>query len=289
MAMPVIGFLNSGSEAAFQPSVAAFNRGLNELGYLDGKNVEVRYAWADGNYGNLPKVAAALVSKGVNLIAASGGVTSALAARTAAPETPIVFVCGFNPADSRIGFDGNATGVNLHNTELLPDRLKLFRELLGHSKVSLLLNPDAYLTKIRIEQGAVPDTPVIDASTDAQLEKGFADAQKDGVAILVGPDSFFTSRRDFIVALAKRYKVPAAYPFGEYAEAGGLMSYGPSLTNPYRQLGVYAALLLDKVKIAHLPVTETSNFELVINTRTARAHSLDIPPGLLARADRIIN
>jgi putative tryptophan/tyrosine transport system substrate-binding protein len=289
MAMPVIGFLNSGAEDAFQQSVAAFNQGLNELGYLDGKNVEVKYAWADGNYLNLPNVAAALAAQGVDLIAASGGVTSALAARTAAPKIPIVFVCGFNPADSRIGFDGNATGVNLHNTDLLPERLKLFCDLLGHAGVKILLNPNAYLTQIKIEQGAVPGTDVLEASTDPQLEQRFAQAQKERVAILVGPDSFFTSRRDFIVALEKKYKVPAAYPFREYAEAGGLMSYGPSLTNPYRQLGVYVALLLDQVKIADLPVTQTKSFELVINTRAARTHALAIPPGLLARADKIIN
>jgi putative tryptophan/tyrosine transport system substrate-binding protein len=289
MAMPVIGFLNSGSEGAFQRSVAAFNQGLNELGYLDGNNVEVRYAWADGDYGNLPKVAADLVSKGVDLIAASGGVTSARAARAAAPKIPIVFVCGFNPADPRIGLDGNSTGVNLHNTDLLPKRLELFCQLLGHSKVALLLDPGAFLTKVGIEQDALPKIPVLNASTDAELQQRFVEAQKEGVAILVGPDSFFTSRRDFIVALEKKYKVPAAYPFRECAEAGGLMSYGPSLTNPYRQLGVYAALVLDQVKFADLPITQTTNFEIVINTRTARTHALDIPPGLLARADKIIN
>jgi putative ABC transport system substrate-binding protein len=289
MAMPVIGFLNSGSEGAFQPSVAAFNLGLNESGYLDGKNVEVRYAWADGNYGNLPTVAANLVSKGVNVLAASGGVTCALAARAAAPKIPIVYVCGFDPADKRIGFDGNATGVNLHNTELLSKRLEVFCQLLGHSKVALLLNPGAFLTKARIEQDELPKIPVINASTDAELEQRFVEAQKESIAILVGPDSFFTSRRDFIVALEKKFKVPAAYPFRECAEAGGLMSYGPSLTNPYRQLGVYAALVLDQVKLTDLPVTETTNFEIVINTRTARAHALNIPPGLLARADGIIN
>jgi putative ABC transport system substrate-binding protein len=221
------------------------------------------------------------VSKGVNVLAASGGVTCALAARAAAPKIPIVYVCGFDPADKRIGFDGNATGVNLHNTELLSKRLEVFCQLLGHSKVALLLNPGAFLTKARIEQDELPKIPVINASTDAELEQRFVEAQKESIAILVGPDSFFTSRRDFIVALEKKFR--------ECAEAGGLMSYGPSLTNPYRQLGVYAALVLDQVKLADLPVTETTNFEIVINTRTARAHALNIPPGLLARADGIIN
>jgi len=287
-AMPVIGFLNSGSEAAFQQSVAAFNQGLNESGYLDGQNVKVEYAWAEGDFGRLRELADGLVARGVNVIAASGGVTSAKAANDATPTVPIVYICGFNPADQRIGLGSNTTEVNLQNTDLLQKRLVQFRELVGERTIVFLLNPNSFLAQSGIEQAQLPDISVLRASTEAELEQRFAQAQTERLAILVDADAFFTSKRKFIVALEKKYKVPAAYPWREYAEAGGLISYGPSLTNPYRQLGVYAALAL-KTAPAALPVTRTDIFEVVINTRAAKAHALKIPTSLILRADKIIN
>jgi putative ABC transport system substrate-binding protein len=294
--MPVIGFLNSGSPSAFQQSVAAFNQGLDESGYQDGQNVEVQYVWADGNYDRLPELAAGLVSQKVDVIAASGGVTPAKAAKDATSTIPIVFVCGFDPADSRVGLvktlsapGGNATGVNVNNTGLLLQRLEVFSQMVPNSEIVLLLNPNIFLARTGIEQGQLPDTRVITASTEVELEQLFAEAQKGGSAILVDADAFFTSRRDLIVSLAKKYNVPAAYPWRECAEAGGLMSHGPSLTNPYRQLGIYSAMVLKGANPAGMPVVQSSTSELVINLGTARMHGLEVPSGLLMRADKVIH
>jgi putative tryptophan/tyrosine transport system substrate-binding protein len=294
--MPVIGFLNSGSENAFQQSVAAFNQGLNESGYQDGENVKVQYLWADGNYDSLPLLADGLAKQPVDVIAVSGGVTPAKAAKDATSTIPIVFVCGFNPADPRVGLvkslsnpGGNATGVNVYNTELLPQRLELFSQMVPNSEIVLLLNPAIFLARIGIEQGKLPDTRVVNAGTESDLNARFAEAQKGGYAILVDADSFFTSKRDLIVALAKQYNVPTAYPWREYAEVGGLMSHGPSLTNPYRQIGVYAAMILKGANPADLPVVQSNIFELVINVVTAKTHGLDVPASLLLRADKIIH
>jgi putative ABC transport system substrate-binding protein len=294
--MPVIGFLNSGSESAFRQSVAAFNAGLNESGYRDGQNLTVKYVWADGNYDKLPELAQDLVNQKVDVIAVSGGVTSAKAAKDATSTIPIIFVSGFNPADPRVGLvkdlnapGGNATGVNVYNTELLPLRLELFSQMVPNSEIVLLLNPKIFLAQIGIEQGQVPDIRVFNASTESELEQRFAEAQAGGSAILVDADSFFTSKRDSIVALEKKYNVPTAYPWREYAEAGGLLSHGPSLTNPYRQIGVYSAMVLKGANPATLPVAQSNVFELAINVTTAKAHGLDVPAGLLIRADKIIH
>ncbi len=294
--MPVIGFLNSGSQAAFQQSVAAFNQGLNESGYQDGQNVEVQYVWADGNYDRLPELAAGLVSQKVDVIAASGGVTPAKAAKDATSTIPIVFVCGFNPADPRVGLvkdlsapGGNATGVNVDNTGLLRQRLEVFSQLVPNSEIVLLLNPNIFLARTGIEQGQLPDTRVITAATGGELEQRFAEAQKSSSAILVDADSFFTSRRDLIVSLAQKFNVPTAYPWRECAEAGGLMSHGPSLTNPYRQLGIYSAMVLKGANPASMPVVQSNAFELVINLGTAKTHGLEVSSSLLMRADKVIH
>jgi putative ABC transport system substrate-binding protein len=294
--MPVIGFLNSGSASAFQQSVAAFNQGLNESGYQDGVNINVQCVWADGNYDQLPLLANGLVKQQVDVIAVSGGVTPAKAAKDATSTIPIVFVSGFNPADPRVGLvkdlsnpGGNATGVNVYNTELLPQRLELFSQMVPNSEIVLLLNPGLFLARTGIEQGELPDTRVVNAANESDLDARFAEAQKGGYAILVDADSFFTSKRDLIVTLAKNYNVPAAYPWREYADAGGLMSYGPSLTNTYRQLGVYAAMVLKGANPAALPVVQSNVFELVINLATAKIHGLEVPSSLLMRADKIIH
>jgi putative ABC transport system substrate-binding protein len=294
--MPVIGFLNSGSESSFRLSVAAFNDGLNESGYRNGQNVTVKYVWADGDYDRLPELAQDLVSQKVDIIAVSGGVTPAKAAKDATSTIPIIFVCGFNPADPRVGLvkdlktpGGNATGVNVYNTELLPRRLELFSQMVPNSEIVFLLNPKIFLARIGIEQGELPDLRVFNASTEGELEQRFAEAQAGGSAILVDADSFFTSKRDTIVALAKKYNVPTAYPWREYAEAGGLLSHGPSLTNPYRQIGVYSAMVLKGANPATMPVVQSDIFELVINVATAKGHGLDVPADLLMRAHKIIH
>jgi putative ABC transport system substrate-binding protein len=294
--MPVIGFLNSGSASAFQQSLAAFNHGLNDSGYQDGVNVTIQCAWADGDYNQLQSLADGLVKQQVDVIATGGGVTPAKAAKGATSTIPIVFVCGFNPADPRVGLvksldapGGNATGVNVFNTELLPQRLEMFGKMVPNSEIVLLLNPGIFLVKAGIEQGKLPDTRVVNAATESDLDARFAEAQKGGFALLVDADPFFTSKRDFIIGLAKKYNVPTAYPWRECAEAGGLMSHGPSLTNPYRQIGVYAAMVLKGNSPATMPVIQSNIFELVINIGTAKGHGLDVPSSLLLRADKIIH
>jgi ABC-type uncharacterized transport system substrate-binding protein len=294
--MPVIGFLNSGSASAFQQSLAAFNQGLSESGYQDGVDVTVQCAWANGDYNQLRSLADGLVKQQVAVIAASGGVTPAKAAKDATSTIPIVFVCGFNPADPRVGLvkslaapGGNATGVNVFNTELLPQRLEMFGKMVPNSEIVLLLNPGVFLVKAGIEQGTLPNTRSVNAATESDLDARFAEAQKGGFAILVDADPFFTSKRDFIIGLAKKYNVPTAYPWRECAEAGGLLSHGPSLTNPYRQIGVYAAMVLKGNSPATMPVIQSNIFELVINIGTANGHGLDVPSSLLLRADKIIH
>jgi putative tryptophan/tyrosine transport system substrate-binding protein len=294
--LPVIGFLNSGSASGFQQALAAFNQGLNESGYQDGVDVTIQGAWADGDYSRLQSLAEGLVKQQVAVIAASGGVTPAKAAKDATSAIPIVFVCGFNPADPRVGLvksldapGGNATGINVFNTELLPQRLETFSQLVPNSEIVLLLNPGIFLAKTGIEQSKLPNTRVVNAATKSDLDARFAEAQKGGFAILVDADPFFTSERDFIIGLAQKYNVPTAYPWREYAEAGGLLSHGPSLTNPYRQIGVYAALVLNGANPATLPVIQSNIFELVINVGTAKGHGIEVPASLLLRADKIIH
>ena len=295
-AMPVIGFLSSASEGGFEGCVAAFLQGLRESGYEVGQNVAIEYSWANGKYGELRQRADVLVSQQVNVIAATGGVTPARAAKAATSTIPIVFACGFDPADPRVGLvgsltnpGGNATGVNVFNTELLPQRRELLSQLAGTTNLALLLNPEIFLAQTGIEQSKVSGIPVLNASTEDELEKQFAAAQAAAYAVLVDADSFFTSKRNLIVALAKQYRVPASYPWREYAEAGGLMSYGASFTNSYRQIGVYTGMVLKTpANTATLPVLQPTCFELVINLGAARDIGLEVPLALLARADKVI-
>jgi putative ABC transport system substrate-binding protein len=292
---PVIGFLNSASERAFKQSVDAFHKGLNESGYEEGRNVEIEYRWAYGRYDRLDKLAAELVSRPVNVIAASGGATPAIAARKATSTIPIIFVCGFNPADPKLRLvadvkkpGGNATGVNVFNTELLPQRREFLSQLVPTREIVLLLNPDVFVAQTGIEQGQVPGTRVLNASTEDDLEQRFAEAKQEAFAILLDADSFFTSKRDLIIELAKEYGVPTSYPWREYVEVGGLISYGLNLTNPYRQIGIYTGMVLKGANPAELPVLQPTAFELVINLGTAKALGLGVPPILLARADKVI-
>jgi putative ABC transport system substrate-binding protein len=293
--MPVVGFLCSAPEQGFEQSVSAFRQGLHQAGFDEGRNVTIIYQWAQGDYARLKDYADDLVAKKVDVIASTGGVTPARAAKSATSTIPIVFVCGFDPANPRIGLvkslsapGGNATGVNVYNTELLPERRKLFGQLVPAANLALLLNPRIFLAQTGIEQGQVPDIPVLNASTEAELDQRYSEARARSLALIVDADSFFTSRRDLIISLAAKYEVPSCYPWQEYAEAGGLISYGASFTNPYRQIGVYAGLVLGGADPGSLPVLQPSNFELVINLTTARTLGLTVPPALLARADRII-
>jgi ABC-type uncharacterized transport system substrate-binding protein len=301
----LIGFLNSGLKNAFTDCFDAFKQGLSQTGNAEGTHVTIDDRWAEGDYGQLRALADKLVATGVEVIAATGGVSSAREAQDAAnakaardktPPIPIVFICGFDPTDRRVGLvtslctpGGNATGVNVFNTELLPQRRELLSQLAPKSEIALLLNPAIFLARTGIEQSKVPDIRVLEASNDVELEKQFAVAESDKLAVLVDADSFFTSRRQFIVDLASKYKVFASYPWREYVRLGGLTSYGGSLINPYRQVGVYTGMVLNSAKPADLPILQPTCFQLVINRGKARTvFGLEIPPALLARADEVI-
>ena len=298
--MPVIGFLNSASPETFAPFVVAFKSGLNEAGYVEGRNVAIEYRWAEGKYDQLQVLAAELVRQQVAIVVATGGTNSAVAARAATATIPIVFNTvdpvkdGLAASFNRPG--GNATGVSLFANALAPKRLELLRELLPSAAVIVVLldatSTDAEI-QLREVQAAADSVNqqiyTLTIGTDREFDTAFASpVLRQAGALLVAGSPFFTSRRDQIVALAARDSVPAIYEWREFAAAGGLMSYGTSLRDAYRQVGVYAGRILKGEKPADMPVVQPIKFELVINLRTAKALGLEIPPSLLARADEVI-
>jgi putative tryptophan/tyrosine transport system substrate-binding protein len=299
--MPVIGFLGSGPPGPFAPFVAAFRQGLSETGYIEGQNVAAEYRWAQGRYDRLPALAADLVGRKVDLIATSGGNVSARAAKSATSTIPVVFAIGDDPVElglvaslARPG--GNLTGVSFLNVELMPKLLEMLSELVPRAgEIALLVNPN----NPQIERiiGDVQEAarakgvqlPILKAGTESEIDAAFAAlARLQAGALVIGADAFFTSRREQLVALAARYAVPAIYQWREFAAAGGLISYGTSLTAVYRQVGIYAGKILNGAKPADLPVQQPTTFELVVNLKTANALGLTVPPSILARADEVI-
>ena len=300
-AMPVIGYLSSSSPGLSAPFVAVFKKGLSEAGYAEGQNVAIEYRWAESQYDRLPGLAADLVGRNVDLIVTTGGAVSALAAKNATSTIPIVFVIGTDPiADGLVASlarpGGNVSGVGGLSVELMPKRLELISELVPRAgAIALLVNPknsnagriisdvqDAARTK-RLQ------IPILKASTEDEIDAAFATLGQLHVgALVVGADSFFNIRRDQLVAQAIRHAVPVIYPTREAALAGGLISYGPSLTAAFHQLGSYAGRILRGAKPADLPVEQPSVFELVINLKVATALGLTVSQALLARADEVI-
>ncbi len=298
-AMPVIGYLGTRSPGDVASLVAAFRQGLGDTGYVEGQNLAIEYRWAEGHYDRLPALAADLVGRKVDLIAA-GGDPSALAAKNATSTIPIVFnvgdPLGLGLVASLARPQGNLTGVSFFTVELHPKRLELLCELVPQAKViALLVNPNLPQTEriIRDVQAAARtkgvQLQILEAGNESEIDTAFASlVQLHAGALVVSADPFFTSRREQLLALASRAAVPAIYQWREFAAAGGLISYGTSLTAVFRQAGIYVGKILKGAKPADLPVQQPTRFELVINLKTAKALGLTVPQSLLARADEVI-
>jgi putative ABC transport system substrate-binding protein len=297
-ATPVIGYLHFASPGSQSAFLAAFWQGLRETGYAEGENVAFEYRWAEGNYDRLPALATDLAGRNVNVIIAVSG-PSALAAKNASSTIPIVFMTGGDPVSDGLVASfahpgGNLTGVSFLFIELHPKRLELLSDLLPHARaMALLVNPNLSFTEsvIRGVQAAAlakgMQLPILKAGTEGEIETAFATLTNTD-ALLVGSDPFFDSRHEQLVGLASRYAIPTIYPWRIFADAGGLISYGPNLTAVERQLGIYAGRILKGEKPADLPVQQPTKVELVINLKTAAALGLTIPPSILARADEVI-
>jgi putative ABC transport system substrate-binding protein len=299
-AMPVVGFLHFGPPGPFANQVAAFHQGLNETGYVEGQNVAIAYRWAEGHYDRLTALADDLVSRKVDVITAIGP-PCASAAKHATSTIPIVFTTGNDPIRDGLVASlarpgGNLTGVSILAVELVPKRLELLSELVPQARVfGLLVNPTNGYSEpmIRDAQAAAGakgvQLKILNASTQTEIDTALANLASLRVdALVIGDDPFFVAQQKQLVALASRYLIPTAYQFREFAAAGGLVSYGPSLAAAIRQAGVYAGKIVKGAKPADLPVVQPTKFELVVNLKTAKALGLDVPPTLLARADEVI-
>jgi len=298
-AMPVIGYLNGTSPAANAESLAAFRKGLSETGRVEGQNLAMEYRWAEFHYERLPALAADLVDRKVDVIAACGGAGEALAAKGATSTIPIVFTVGADPVETGLVASlarpgGNLTGVAILNVELGQKRVELISELVPQARViGYLINPNnsaigPNIASTREAAGVRGlQLEILKAGAEGEIDAVFASLVQHVDALVVG-DPLFNSRREQIVALAARYRVPAIYNGREYVAAGGLISYGANFAAPYHQIGIYAGRILNGAKPADLPVHQPTTFELVVNLTTAKALGLTVPPSVLARADEVI-
>ncbi len=300
-AAPVIGFLHSGSREAFKRPLAAFHQGLGEAGFVEGRTVSIEYRWAENQYDRLPAMAADLVSRGVNVIATPGSTPAALAAKRASLDIPLVFLIGNDPV--KLGLvtslnapGGTVTGVSFLINALEAKKLEAMHQLVpAASTIGVLLNPGNPLveTQLKDTQQAAASLGIkviaFNVGSEADIDTAFATMRDKGVgALLVTADPALTSWRDRMIALAARNALPAIYHLREFTEAGGLISYGTSLSDGYRQVGLYVGRILKGAKPADLPVQQPTKFEMVINIRTAKALRLDVPATLLATADEVI-
>jgi putative ABC transport system substrate-binding protein len=301
-AVPVIAFINGGSAVATAHYAAAFRQGLNETGYIEGKNVTVEYHWLDGQYDRLPSLVAELIGRRVAVIATPATTPASLAAKTATTTIPIVFGVGENPV--KLGLvanlarpGGNATGINFFLTEAVAKRLGLLRDLVPAAvRIAVMINPsnaataEPALTEVQKAASALGlQIQIFNASTGPEIETAFASISRERTdALFVAPDAFFGSRRVQLAILAARNGIAASYSNRDYVDAGGLMSYGTNIADSVRQVGVYTGKILAGAKPAELPVMQSTKFELVINLRTARALGVEVPSGLLLAADEVI-
>jgi putative ABC transport system substrate-binding protein len=300
--MPVIGFLNSASPDGYAERLRGFRQGLKEAGFVEGENVAVEYRWAENQLDRLPAMAAELVRRQVNVIAATGGISAPFAAKNATTTIPVLFVAPDDPV--KLGLvaslarpEGNLTGVNFLGAELGAKRLALLRELVpAAARVAVLVNPAnaaTVETTMRDLQAAAHamglQIQIFNASAGDEIDAAYtAIVRERPDALFVAPDPVFNSRRVQLVHLASRHALPAIYWQREFAEIGGLMSYGSSIGDAFRQVGAYTGRILKGTKPTDLPVVQSTKFELVINNQTARLLGLVVPPPLLASADEVI-
>ncbi len=300
-AMPVVGYLSSGTSAGFASFLGAFQQGLGEAGYVEGRNVAFQYRWAEGQEDRLPALAADLVSRQVTVIVATGGLHPAVVAKAATSTIPIIFTGGGDPVKyglvanlARPG--GNATGAINFSPVVTAKRLELLRELLPTgSTIAVLINPtdpnnEAVLREVQEAARAIGQLiHVVNASSERDFDAAFADImQHQASALFVIADPLYTSRRARLVALAAQNAIPASYPFRDFPLAGGLMSYGADLLDVHRQAGVYTGRILKGAKPTDLPVLQPTKFNLVINRKTANSLGLEIPSKILALADEVV-
>jgi putative ABC transport system substrate-binding protein len=300
-ALPVIGMLGSVSPVPHAPFIAAIKEGLQQTGYVEGRNVAIEYRWAEGQYDRLPQQATELVNRGVAVIILVGGGPTTAAAKAATSTIPIVFITGDDPVKSgavaalnRPG--GNATGVSLLTVAMEAKRLQLLRELVPNvTIVAILVNPnnpqaDEQLPALQAAARTLGlQVQVFKASSPSEIDTAFANlVQQRAGAVVSAGDAFFLTRREQLVVLTARHALPTIFPFREFAAAGGLMSYGTSLADGYRQAGLYAGRILKGEKPAEMPVQQAVKVELVINLQTAKTLGLTIPLPLLGRADEVI-
>jgi len=298
-AVPVIGFLNVRSPGEAASIVAAFRQGLSETGWVEGQSVAIDYRWAEGRYDRLPALAADLVAHKVDVIT-TGGLPPTRAAKSATSTIPIVFLGADPVRDGLVASlarpGGNLTGFSVLNVDLMPKRLELLSELVPQTRVIALLvnpnNPTAESIIGDVQEAARAkgvEVHVVKAGTESEIETAFASlVQLQAGALVVGGDPFFNNGRKQLAALASRHAIPTIYEFREFPDVGGLISYGPSLTDTWRKVGTYVGKILSGAKPADLPVQQPTKFELVVNLKTAKALDLTIPQSLLARADEVI-
>ena len=301
-ALPVVAVVNSGSSEAGAPLVAQLHKGLSESGYVEGRNVMVEYHWLEGQYDQLPSITADIVRRRVNVIAPLGSVPAAQAAKAATTTIPIVFYVAEDPV--KLGLvasiarpGGNATGVNALTVEVTAKRLGLLHELLPKAaRIAVLANPGVASTEESTLRGTRQaaralglQVQVFEAGSSREIELAFASLVRERAdALFVAANAFFTSRRVQLTTLATRHAIPAVYPFRNYVEAGGLISYGPDNSDMVRRAGVYIGRILKGEMPAELPVIQETKFEFAINLTTARALGIEVPPALLATADVVI-
>jgi len=301
-AMPVVGFLHHGPPEELAPLIAGFRKGLSETGYVEGQSVAIEFRWANNQMDRLPELAADLVRRRVAVIATPLSTPAALAAKAATASIPIVFGVGTDPVQAGLvpSFNrpgGNVTGIVLLNWELGPKRLGFLHQLLPRAaRFAVLVRPDnpdvvePFIKEVEMAAAAVgKQIEILTARSNPDIDVAFASlVQKRADGLLVSSDTPFVNRRVQLVGLSLRHAVPAIYPWREAVEIGGLMSYGASLTDAYRQAGVYTGRILKGEKPADLPVMQSTKFEFVINLNTAKVFGLSFPPGLLAIADEVI-